>query len=408
MGIHYRPVYNIKKLHGPLLMNDLNVNYLPFKAIFEHSSIGILICNADGLISNMNAFALEMFGHKEEDVIGKEIEILIPKALHRAHIKYRDDFMKNPKVKLMSRNAELKGVKKSGEEFFVEISLSFFYLNNELKVIAFINDVSNRTIAQKELAEYMDKLQEKVDERTKELSKALEKEKELSILKSRFVSMASHEFRTPLAGILSSSNIIEKYLENETIDKIPNHLEKIKTSVRNLTSILNDFLSVDRLDQGGIQARPSEFKLNVYLEKVIYEIKSMISKDRRIKLENLAGDLTCFQDQDMLKNILNNLIFNAIKYSEDDKEVMVKVEACEKNENICITVIDQGIGIPEKDQEHLFERFFRAENTTAIQGTGLGLNLAQKFAEFINGKMQFTSKENIGSEFSISFSRELK
>jgi len=387
-------------------MNQINVDYLPFKAIFEHSSIGILICEANGNISNMNGFALKMFGYEPEEIIGKPVEILIPKAMRNPHISFRDNYMKRPEVKLMSRNTELKGEKKNGEEFYVEISLSFFYLNNELKVIAFINDVSERTTAQKSLTEYMEQLEEKVEERTKELSNALKKEQELSVLKSRFVSMASHEFRTPLAGILSSSNIIEKYLELGDAEKIPSHLEKIKLSVRNLTSILNDFLSVDRLDQGNIKARPSSFELLPYLTSVINEINAMTIKDRIITLESSIDGTKCFQDQDMLKNIINNLIFNAIKYSPEDKPVVVKVE--KKKNQIIITVIDQGIGIPQKDQDHLFERFFRAQNTTAIQGTGLGLNLAQKFAEFIDGNISFTSTENKGSEFSVTFAMELK
>ena len=133
----------------------------------------------------------------------------------------------------------------------------------------------------------------------------------------------------------------------------------------------------------------------------------MISKDREIILESDLKKISCFQDQDMLKNILKNLILNAIKYSPEDRSVMVNTELIQDNK-VSITIIDQGIGIPKKDQDHLFERFFRAQNTTAIQGTGLGLNLAQKFAEFINGKINFKSEENKGSQFSIIFARELK
>ncbi len=238
-----------------------------------------------------------------------------------------------------------------------------------------------------------------------DMKRALEKEKQLNELKSRFVSMASHEFRTPLSTILSSSSLVEKYLAKG--DKDPDtlnentsrHLKRIKSSVGNLTSILNDFLSLDKLEQGKIELKPTHFQIDKFAEELIEEIQATLKRGQKIIYRHI-GKTSVYLDKQMLKNILYNLISNASKYSPEDSHIEFTTDFDKTGLNI--TVQDHGMGIPENDQVHLFERFFRAKNVINIQGTGLGLNIVKRYADLLDGKLSFTSKEGEGTVFCLS------
>jgi len=237
-----------------------------------------------------------------------------------------------------------------------------------------------------------------------DVKRALEKEKQLNELKSRFVSMASHEFRTPLSTIFSSSSLVEKYLNKEDADlesikeNAHRHLKRIKSSVGNLTSILNDFLSLDKLEQGKVEVKPSLFDIDMFAEELMEEIQATLKKGQKI-IYTHSGNKEVYLDRQMLKNILYNLISNASKYSPEDSKIEFKISLTENG--LTVTVIDHGIGIPNSDQIHLFERFFRAKNVTNIQGTGLGLNIVQRYSNLLNGKISFSSKEGEGTAFNL-------
>lgn len=235
-----------------------------------------------------------------------------------------------------------------------------------------------------------------------DMQRAFEKEKQLNELKSRFVSMASHEFRTPLSTILSSSSLVEKYLDKDDIDQVTikenayRHLKRIKASVGNLTSILNDFLSLDKLEQGKVEVKPSQFHIDKFAEELIEEIQPTLKKGQKITYAH-SGKTEIYVDKQMLKNILYNLISNAGKYSPEDSIIEFKTNI--DKTGLTVMVIDHGIGIPENDQVHLFERFFRAKNVTNIQGTGLGLNIVERYTNLLQGKISFQSKEGKGTTF---------
>lgn len=230
--------------------------------------------------------------------------------------------------------------------------------------------------------------------------KSLQKEKQLNELKSRFVSMASHEFRTPLSTILSSSSLIARYQNPEQQDKRDKHIVRIQSSVRNLTSILNDFLSLDKLEQGKIHVANSKFNIESFSKEIIEEIENILKQNQTILYQHI-GTNEIELDENILKNICFNLLSNAIKYSDEDKQIFFETKI-EENE-VQIKVKDQGIGIPKQDQKYLFERFFRAQNVTNIQGTGLGLNIVQKYVDLLNGNIRFESIENQGTTFFITF-----
>src|SRR6185312_751704 len=190
-----------------------------------------------------------------------------------------------------------------------------------------------------------------------DMKRAFEKEKQLNELKSRFVSMASHEFRTPLSTILSSSSLVEKYLDKADADpatvkeNTSRHLKRIKSSVGNLTSILNDFLSLDKLDQGKVEVKPIHFHINEFADELMDEIQATLKKGQKI-IYNHSGNTEIYLDKQMLKNILYNLISNASKYSPEEADIEFKTELTKKG--LTVTVTDHGIGIPDSDQVHLF------------------------------------------------------
>lgn len=234
---------------------------------------------------------------------------------------------------------------------------------------------------------------------------ALNKERELNEMKSRFVSMASHEFRTPLATVLSSVNLVNRYAENNNAEGINKHVGRIKNSVRNLTSILNDFLSLEKLEQGKVEFRPEEFNMCELARSVAEEISSMTKEGQTIDLNCCNGDAKCANamvtnlDPQLIRNVMFNLLSNAVKYSTENSVIDLGINM---GKELKITVSDRGMGIPEDEQQHLFERFFRAKNATNIQGTGLGLNIVQKHVNLMGGNIQFTSKLEEGTTFVIT------
>lgn len=228
------------------------------------------------------------------------------------------------------------------------------------------------------------------------LLKALEKEKELSLLKSQFVTMASHKFRTPLSTILSSVFLLENNTEaDETEQK--SYFDKIKRSVHNLTGLLNDFLSLGKLEEGKVKVAYSETDIKSFFHDFLQEIDSI--KKAKQKILFTYDGLACvvMTDQLLLKNILMSLLSNAIEYSSFDAEIQLTVEL--KKENLKIKVSDNGIGIPEDEQHQIFKRFYRGQNANNVEGTGLGLNIAKKYIRLLKGSIEFTSQVNKGTTF---------
>ena len=231
-----------------------------------------------------------------------------------------------------------------------------------------------------------------------EIKSALEKERRLNEMKTNFVSMASHEFRTPLSSILSSASLIERYRETSQQPNRVKHLERIMKNVQNLNLILNDFLSVERIEGGYYTYSPERINACDFLNEVIEETSLLLQKEQKIVLKCTDTQLSVHTDSFLLRNILVNLISNASKYSNEDIEILA-----ERKQNIvAITVRDQGIGISPEDQKQLFQRFYRASNAGNVRGTGLGLHLVKRYADLLDAGLEFTSKLNSGSSFTVN------
>jgi len=238
--------------------------------------------------------------------------------------------------------------------------------------------------------------QKKVEQ---EIRNTLRKEQELNELKSRFIAMASHEFRTPLTAINSSAILLGKQNEHGKEEKREKYIRQIKSSVKNLVTILNDFLSLSKLEEGKVVTNLESLDIIEFSKSIIKEFEPNKKKGQFIKLINNYTANNADLDPKLLYHILANLLSNAIKYSTENKDITLQVSS--NNTCLFLEVTDQGIGIPDKDQKNMFSRFYRAENTTNIEGTGLGLNIVKQYTELMNGKVSLKSKLNEGSTFSV-------
>jgi PAS domain S-box-containing protein len=400
-----------------------------FEALFTHATIGIIVTDKEGKIINFNKYAETQFGYSKEDVIGKTVDVLVPAKIHSVHHRRREIFYKHPQPRRMGEGRDLFAQKKDGTEFPVEISLSNYEMNGEIFVIAFVIDITVRkkneaiVLEQKneleritvEIKKLNTDLEQKVEYRTKmlretltelekskeELSESLEKEKELNELKSRFVTTASHEFRTPLSTILSSSFLLEKYNNADEPAKREKHIHRIKNAVEDMRAILEDFLSLGKLEEGLIKINAESFsadQLFSEIKNIIGEFENLCKKGQHISFTH-SGQFKVDFDKMLLKNILINLISNAVKFSPENS--IIKIDCSITADNLRVSVKDNGIGISEEDKTHLFQRFFRAKNAVNIQGTGLGLHIITKYLELMDGDIEIESKLNEGSVFTF-------
>jgi signal transduction histidine kinase len=319
-------------------------------------------------------------------------------------------------------------LRKDGKEFPVEVSLSYTRYKQKLLVMAFVSDISKRKKAEdalkrseEQLIMYAAELENKVQMRTEalhnlvgelekevqerkkaveETRKALEKERELNELKSKFVSLASHEFRTPLSTIMSSASLIMQYKDKGDMEKLDRHVARIKSSVGHLTNILNDFLSLGKLEEGKVDVLSETIELESFFQEVEEDLRPTLKAGQKILVECNSDLKSINTDGRILRNILFNLLSNASKYSGEQKNIYIRCKSTD--EEIAFHIVDEGIGIPESDLKHIFERFFRATNANNIQGTGLGLNIVKRYVELLGGQITFDSEYGKGSTFTIT------
>jgi len=366
------------------------------KALMDKAGAIIVSVDNNGIIQTFNPEAERELGYTAAELIGQHT----PLVYHYSSQLYN-------RAKELSEELQ-QPVPASMELFYAKARLGLPYENEWLLVrkdgtkfpvrlnIAAMKDEQNNIIGYVGAAFDISKTK-KIEQ---ELQQALEKEKELSELKSRFISMASHEFRTPLSTVLSSSYLIEKYITTEDQLKREKHLQRIVSSVNMLTDILNDFLSVGKMEEGKIQLRLTQFNIRELIISVAEEMKNNLKKKQKINCQH-QGDQMVFMDSSLLKHIIMNLISNASKFSPEATPIDIKTSCY--NGQLIFSIKDEGMGISREDQQHLMERFFRGTNATNIQGTGLGLHIVSKYAELMNGTVRCKSELEKGTEFFLTF-----
>lgn len=390
-------------------------NALLLQAIIQNAIDGIITIDDRGRVESINPAACRLFQYEPSEVIGNNVSMLMPPPDREQHDGYIERYQRTGEPHIIGTGREVMGLKKNGSKFPFRLGVSEVQFSGRKIYTGFIHDLTREKEAEETLKEYASHLEELVEQRTvslqrsvrelqsakEEVSLSLEKEKELGQLKSRFVSMASHEFRTPLSAIQLSASLIDKYAAPFNNPNITKHVVKIKSSVANLTGILNDFLSLEKLEAGKVQVAFQSFDLVKLAEEITEELQLVAKENQNIIYQHTGTESAVTLDPNLLKNCVINLIGNAVKYSGENTFIQFNTEVTP--DKCIITVQDNGIGIPESDQKHLFEAFFRAHNTGNIPGTGLGLNIVARYANLMNGKVDFKSDVNQGTVFTISF-----
>jgi two-component system sensor kinase FixL len=421
-----------------LICQDFMENAALLKAIIDNAIDGLITINEYGKIESINPSACELFKYDEVDVLGNNISMLMPQRDSKHHDGYLFKYKNTRKPGIIGIGRELIGLKKDGVEFPFRLGVSEVKYSGRIIYAGFIHDLTREKEAESKLQDYAALLEEQVHERTlslrelvnaleqtktelnislenlnktvdtleqtqKELNLSLEKEKELGKLKSRFVSIASHEFRTPLSMVQLSASLIESHAlpyQNKNIEK---HVFKIKDAVLNVTAILNDFLSLEMLDSGKVYTKISHFDLAEFAAQITEEMQVGLKGQQNIEYKHRGTETKINLDQNLLKNCVVILIDNAIKYSGPGSKIQFYTKI---NERHCsLRVCDNGIGIPMADQKHLFEAFFRAHNTGKISGNGLGLSILSRYVGLMHGSVDFRSRINRGTIFTLTFPR---
>lgn len=373
--LHNRGIIQIHHMDKEQRISDSESR---LKAIIDTAVDGIITIDSHGIIEAVNPAVTRLFGYPSDEMIGHNIKMLMPEPDKRQHDQYIEKYSQTGKANIIGKGREVTGKRKDGSIFPFLLSISEVILSKRKMFTGIIHDIS-------ELREVKD---------------ALKKEMLLNELKSRFVTMASHEFRTPLSAILSSASLIGKYNDSDDEIKRLKHINRIKSSVTNMTNILNDFLSLSRLEEGMVMNHPVGFEIKELAEEVIGELSSLVKAKQNVIYAHMGEQETIVLDKNIIKNIIINLLSNAIKYSGEDKQINITTIA--DTRELSIVIKDQGIGIPDADKPHLFSRFFRAQNVTNIQGTGLGLNIVKKYIDLLGGSITYISELNTGSTFTVN------
>lgn len=366
----------ITKERAEVAMMESQKLYEAIAVNFPNGTINVL--DRDFKFLFVEGSGLKQIGYGTKDLIGRSYLDLI-----------------DPQIREQVESKLIAVFDGESENFEIELNQYVF----RVRAVALPNE--NDEIDRILLVESNITQQKKAEE---EIFNSLKKEKELSELKSRFVSMASHEFRTPLSTILSSASLIEKYTTEEDQPKREKHTERIKGNIRNLTMILNDFLSLEKLDENKINANYTALDLVAFVHEIIEELASLKRTGQNITVKHNTPSCVIPTDKFMIQNILNNLVSNAIKYSGNNSEIQVEINKGKKD--VLISVKDNGRGISEADQKHLFNRFFRASNAGNEQGTGLGLHIVKRYVEMLQGSIFFESELEKGTSFVIRLSNQ--
>jgi PAS domain S-box-containing protein len=530
--------------------ND-DIDEISLRAIYNDAIDAMIIINERGIIEQLNPSVITLFGYNREEMLGKNIAMLMPEPYHGQHDKYLNNYHQTGEKKVIGIGREVSGKRKDGSIFPIFLSVSEVFLPEGRKVFAGVmRDISDLAEARVKANRYTQQLERVVEERTQEIrgvvraleltnqslenqyketkraeqelitnqllfssiaknypngticifnremvcefvegkelerigltredflgkkitesfaghenaaiheyyfkrtiageeisyeisfagqsylmnttpileesgeinrmvavvlnvsaikdaeermKQALDEATQLNEMKSRFISMASHEFRTPLSTILSSLNLMLRYHENQQTDKVKTHAKKIKASIANLTEILEYFLSVEKLESGEVKLEYSPMDIENFTLDFVAEMRDTIDDKLQIQFTSNLVHKEMMMDKKAYRTIIQNLISNAIKYSPEGGRIHIELQT--NQQQLLLSISDEGLGIPEEDQRHLFERFYRASNASNIQGTGLGLNIIKKYIELLGGQISFKSTLGKGTSFYIS------
>lgn len=347
----------------------------------EQSPVSIVITNGKGEIEYANSRFTETTGYALPEVLGKNCRFLKTEETPAEQYRLMWQTIMAGKV----WRGELLNRKKSGEHFWEQASISpiFNHQGKTTQFLAVKEDITQRKLAEQQILE------------------SLRRAQELANLKNNFISLVSHEFRTPLGAILSASELLDDSYERMPLERRATLLKMVKQEVWRLAMMMEDILALGRLDSGTMISNPKSIAIKTFSQRVAGEIQ-MINPDRApVVLEFQEGPEVVFMDEDLLHHVLSNLLTNAYKYSPNNTAVELIIRGT--NRHWSLVVKDHGIGIPNPDKAQIFSAFYRGTNVGKIKGTGVGLYILKKCVEICQGSIRITNNVAGGTVFLIRF-----
>ncbi|MFN5516388.1 MAG: PAS domain S-box protein [Cyanobacteriota bacterium] len=363
---------------------SLQESELRYRSLLEGASDALLICDLEGKIVEVNQKALVLFQTMRQHLLGRHMQSLHPPEAVAENLATFGAIMSQGRAECLDTQI----VTQTGKILPVDITASLIQFQGQSLVMGIFRDVTERKRAEQETA------------------RALETERELTQLKSQFIDVASHEFRTPLTVILSGAEFLERYYAKLSDEKKRHYLHRIIESAQRMREMIEDVLILSRLDAGKIALHLAPIELTPFCRRLIEEVEEETRYSHNIRwrldyapLDNdgMTGDIR------ILYPIFVNLLSNAIKYSPQAQSV--DFQARLESEKVIFTIDDQGIGIPPQDLPYIFESFHRGANVEDISGTGLGLNIVKRYAELHGGQITVHSQVGAGSRFIVTLPR---
>jgi PAS domain S-box-containing protein len=362
-----------------------------FRRLVESAPVGILLINIQGQIITANPMIGRIFGYSTEQLQQFTVEDLIPHDRRHTHIGLRHSYHKIDDSRLMAKGIHVEGLRADGTLVPLEVALNNVIIDDERVTIAFVSDITLRQQA------------EAMERETTTLRLKLEKEKELNELKNSFITIVSHEFRTPMTIIMSSVALLRRYGDRLSVEKRKQRLAKIDTQIQRLTVMMDEIVRISQDDAESYQVRPEVLQINDFISQILEELHVQHEKDFQALVNHHHNTMTIYEDDALLHQICLNIISNAVKYSPDQS--IITIETRMTPDTWTFSVRDRGIGIPTADQEKLFTLFHRGSNVDNIAGTGLGLVIVQQAVERLNGHIHFESTEGEGTTFTVILPR---
>jgi PAS domain S-box-containing protein len=374
-----------------------------FRQLLEAAPDAILEVNPEGQIMLLNEAAGRMFGYSSGELLGLNVENLVPAAMRGSHSQHRASYASHPKTRPMGTGLELEGQRKDGSLFPVEISLSPNWIDGSLHVIASVRDITERKLVEDRIRTLREQYTTELTAKNEQLEARNLEVEQANRLKNEFLASMSHELRTPLHTIIGFSEVLTEQLEGPLNEKQQRFIGHILQDARHLLELINEVLDISKIESGRLELKREAFDFGRCVEEVLTGMRQHATT-KNITLEN-KNDFQnkLYADRFRVKEILYNLVNNAVKFTAEGGNVWV--ESAREGDLLQVSVCDTGIGIPENEQSSIFDKFYQVEGSKGLgrEGTGLGLPISKHLVELHGGTISVESRPGRGSKFKLTF-----